>query len=106
MPPRSPLSPRTRAAGAAFVLAVTGLGLTGTGTAQAADPTAQVWVTTADGSKKLSAEGSVPFTGTPSPSTYASTATAGARSSPVRAPRSPVPPPASSRALRRTSATR
>ncbi|MFE6037803.1 RICIN domain-containing protein [Streptomyces sp. NPDC056452] len=70
MPPLSPLSPlrpRTRAAGAALVLAVTGLGLTGTGagTAQAADPTAQVWVTTADGSKKLSAEGSVPFTGTP-----------------------------------------
>lgn len=31
--------------------------------AQAADPTAQVWVTTPDGAKKLSAEGTVAFTG-------------------------------------------
>ncbi|MFD9499399.1 RICIN domain-containing protein [Streptomyces sp. NPDC060035] len=65
MPPRSPLRPRARAAGAALVLAAAGLGLTGTGTAQAADPTAQVWVTTADGSKKLAAQGSVPFTDPP-----------------------------------------
>ncbi|MFE8990693.1 RICIN domain-containing protein [Streptomyces collinus] len=63
------MSPRTtvraRAAGAALVLAVAGLGIAGTGTAQAADPTAQVWVTTPDGAKKLAAEGSVPFTSTP-----------------------------------------
>ncbi|MEU0389292.1 RICIN domain-containing protein [Streptomyces chartreusis] len=63
------MSPRTtvraRAAGAALVLAVAGLGIAGTSTAQAADPTAQVWVTTPDGAKKLAAEGSVPFTSTP-----------------------------------------
>ncbi|WP_031088295.1 RICIN domain-containing protein, partial [Streptomyces sp. NRRL WC-3549] len=43
------------------------MGLTGTGAgaAQAADPSARVWVTTPDGGKKLSAEGEVPFTGTP-----------------------------------------
>lgn len=63
------MSPRTtvraRAAGAALVLAVTGLGIAGTGNAQAADPTAQVWVTTPDGGKKLAADGTVPFTSTP-----------------------------------------
>ncbi|MFE9913113.1 RICIN domain-containing protein [Streptomyces clavifer] len=64
---RRPLRPRARAAGAALVLAVAGLGLsgTGTGTAQAADPVAQVWLTTPDGGKRLSAEAGVPFTGTP-----------------------------------------
>ncbi|WP_060887888.1 RICIN domain-containing protein [Streptomyces caniscabiei] len=56
---------RARVAGAALVLVVAGLGIAGTGTAQAADPTAQVWVTTPDGAKKLAAEGSVPFTSTP-----------------------------------------
>lgn len=56
---------RARAAGAALVLCVAGLGITGTGTAQAADPAAQVWVTTPDGAKKLAAEGGVPFTSTP-----------------------------------------
>ncbi|MFF3349067.1 RICIN domain-containing protein [Streptomyces sp. NPDC002779] len=50
---------RARAAGAALILAVSGLAAAG-GTAQAADPTAQVWVTTADGSRKLAAE-TVPF---------------------------------------------
>ncbi|MCM2416122.1 RICIN domain-containing protein [Streptomyces sp. RKAG290] len=62
-----PLRPRAaRAAGAALALAVAALGLVGTGTAaQAADPTAQVWLTTPDGSKKLSSEGTVPFTGSP-----------------------------------------
>ncbi|MGW0719171.1 RICIN domain-containing protein [Streptomyces sp. NPDC002778] len=50
---------RARAAGAALILAVSGLAAAG-GTAQAADPTAQVWVTTADGSRKLVAE-TVPF---------------------------------------------
>ncbi|PPS72501.1 MULTISPECIES: RICIN domain-containing protein [Streptomyces] len=63
MSPRTPV--RARAAGAALVLAVAGLGIIAPGTAQAADPTAQVWVTTPDGAKKLAAEGSVPFTGTP-----------------------------------------
>ncbi|MEY9490665.1 glucosylceramidase [Streptomyces calvus] len=56
---------RVRAAAAALALAAAGLGITGAGTARAAAPTAQVWVTTADGAKKLSAEGSVPFDGTP-----------------------------------------
>ncbi|MER7577152.1 RICIN domain-containing protein [Streptomyces sp. NPDC126514] len=50
---------RVGAAGAALILAVSGLAAAG-GTAQAADPTAQVWVTTADGSRKLAAE-TVPF---------------------------------------------
>ncbi|MGW0915422.1 RICIN domain-containing protein [Streptomyces sp. NPDC002784] len=50
---------RARAAGAALILAVSGLAAAG-GTARAADPTAQVWVTTADGSRKLAAE-TVPF---------------------------------------------
>ncbi len=41
-----------RAAGAALALALAGLGITGTaGTAQAADPVAQVWITTPVGSK-------------------------------------------------------
>ncbi|MEE1931554.1 glycoside hydrolase family 30 beta sandwich domain-containing protein, partial [Streptomyces sp. TRM 70351] len=57
--------PRARAAGVALALAVAGLGLTGTGTAQAADPVAQVWVTTPDGTKKLASEGTIPFTATP-----------------------------------------
>ncbi|MFE5794234.1 RICIN domain-containing protein [Streptomyces sp. NPDC056503] len=52
--------PRARAAGAALILAVSGLAAAGTGTAQAADATAQVWVTTADGSRKLAVE-TVPF---------------------------------------------
>lgn len=57
---------RARAAGAALVVAVAGLGVNATvTTAQAADPVAQVWVTTTDGSKKLTADGGVPFTGTP-----------------------------------------
>ncbi|MFJ5778877.1 RICIN domain-containing protein [Streptomyces sp. NPDC093094] len=51
---------RARAAGAALVLAVAGLAAGTTTTARAADPTAQVWVTTPDGAKRLSAE-TVPF---------------------------------------------
>ncbi len=51
---------------AALALAVAGLGVNATvTTARAADPVAQVWVTTADGGKKLAAEGNVPFDGTP-----------------------------------------
>ncbi|WUS95357.1 RICIN domain-containing protein [Streptomyces sp. NBC_00708] len=62
----SPPRPRARAAGAALAMAVAAVGLAGSGTAaQAADPTAQVWVTTPDGAKKLSAEGTVAFTGSP-----------------------------------------
>ncbi|MFB8085697.1 RICIN domain-containing protein [Streptomyces sp. NPDC055992] len=62
----SPPRPRARAAGAALAMAVAAIGLAGGGTAaQAADPTAQVWVTTPDGAKKLSAEGTVAFTGSP-----------------------------------------
>ncbi|NGO76304.1 glycosyl hydrolase [Streptomyces sp. YC504] len=64
MPGRT--TPRARAAGAALVLAVAGLGVVNSGTAQAADPTAQVWVTTKDGAKKLTPE-TVPFTGTAQP---------------------------------------
>ncbi|MFJ1801392.1 RICIN domain-containing protein [Streptomyces sp. NPDC088180] len=57
-----------RAAVAALVLAVAALGVHGAaGTARAADPAAQVWVTTPDGSKKLGPDGTVPFTGTPQP---------------------------------------
>lgn len=62
----SPPRPRARAAGAALAMAVAAIGLAGSGTvAQAADPTAQVWVTTPDGAKRLSAEGTVAFTGSP-----------------------------------------
>lgn len=62
----SPPRPRARAAGAALAMAVAAIGLAGSGTvAQAADPTAQVWVTTPDGAKRLSAEGAVAFTGSP-----------------------------------------
>ncbi|MEU8950370.1 RICIN domain-containing protein [Streptomyces sp. NPDC048489] len=57
--------PRPGAAALALVLAVTGLGLTGGGTAQAADPVAQVWVTTPDGSRKLSPDGTLTFNGSP-----------------------------------------
>ncbi|MER6678413.1 RICIN domain-containing protein [Streptomyces sp. NPDC000983] len=56
---------RARAAGAALVLAVAGLAA-GTTTARAADPTAQVWVTTPDGARKLSAE-TVAFDGAVQP---------------------------------------
>ncbi|MEU1122832.1 RICIN domain-containing protein [Streptomyces sp. NPDC005899] len=59
--------PRVRAATVALALAAAGLGLTGTGSAHAADPVAQVWVTTPDGAKKLAAEGGIPFTATPQP---------------------------------------
>ncbi|GLW44728.1 glucosylceramidase [Streptomyces sp. NBRC 14336] len=56
-----PTTSRARAACAALILAVSGLtAAVGTGTAQAADPTAQVWVTTPDGSRKLAVE-TVPF---------------------------------------------
>ncbi|MFC9177349.1 RICIN domain-containing protein [Streptomyces sp. NPDC057107] len=66
MPHPHPRRLRARAAGAALVMAVAGLGVNATvTTARAADPVAQVWVTTTDGSKKLTADGSVPFTGTP-----------------------------------------
>ncbi|MFJ3867609.1 RICIN domain-containing protein [Streptomyces nigra] len=57
--------PRARAAALVLALAVTGLGLTSGGTAQAADPVAQVWITTPDGARKLSSDGSAPFTGSP-----------------------------------------
>ncbi|MFF0204313.1 RICIN domain-containing protein [Streptomyces sp. NPDC005017] len=56
---------RARAAGAALVLAVAGLAA-GTTSAQAADPTARVWVTTPDGARKLSAE-TVTFNSTVQP---------------------------------------
>ncbi|MEU2822580.1 RICIN domain-containing protein [Streptomyces bacillaris] len=63
--PRPP-RPRARAAVAALALALTVLGADATvTTARAADPVAQVWVTTADGGKRLAAEGNVPFNGTP-----------------------------------------
>ncbi|MEU9358928.1 RICIN domain-containing protein [Streptomyces sp. NPDC048301] len=58
---------RTRIAAAALALAAATLGLSGAGAAQAADPTAQVWITTPDGSRKLAADGTVPFTATPQP---------------------------------------
>lgn len=61
-----PFRPRARAAGAALALTVAAIGLAGTGSAaHAADPTAQVWVSTRDGAKRLSAEADVPFTSTP-----------------------------------------
>ncbi|MFD4595583.1 RICIN domain-containing protein [Streptomyces rubiginosohelvolus] len=66
MPSSTPLRFRARAAGAALVVTVAALGVNGAvGTARAADPVAQVWVTTPDGSKKLTPEGNVPFTGSP-----------------------------------------
>ncbi|MFD5642935.1 RICIN domain-containing protein [Streptomyces anulatus] len=66
MPSSTPPHRRARAAAAALVMAVAALGVNGAvGTARAADPAAQVWVTTPDGSKKLAPEGSIPFTGTP-----------------------------------------
>ncbi|MEV1047505.1 RICIN domain-containing protein [Streptomyces sp. NPDC049916] len=66
MPHPRPPRRRARAAGAALVLAFAAFGADATATtARAADPVAQVWVTTADGSKKLTAEGGVPFTGAP-----------------------------------------
>lgn len=66
MPSSTPPGFRARAAGAALVMAVAALGVNGAvGTAQAADPVAQVWVTTPDGAKKLTPEGDVPFDGTP-----------------------------------------
>ncbi|WP_103512251.1 RICIN domain-containing protein [Streptomyces sp. SM13] len=66
MPSPAPLRSRARAAGAAFVVAVAALGVNGAiTTARAADPVAQVWVTTPDGAKKLTPEGNAPFDGTP-----------------------------------------
>ncbi|MFI0119421.1 RICIN domain-containing protein [Streptomyces globisporus] len=66
MPSSTPLRFRARAAGAALVVTVAALGVDGAvGTARAADPVAQVWVTTPVGSKKLTPEGNVPFTGSP-----------------------------------------
>ncbi|MFF9688268.1 RICIN domain-containing protein [Streptomyces sp. NPDC014623] len=67
MSPVSPARRRAGAAGAALALAATCLGLSGPGAAQAADPTARVWITTPDGSRKLAAEGPIPFTATPQP---------------------------------------
>ncbi|MEU3979202.1 RICIN domain-containing protein [Streptomyces sp. NPDC026672] len=58
-------APRAGAAALTLALAVAGLGLTGSGSAHAADPVAQVWVTTPDGSKRLASDGSLPFTGSP-----------------------------------------
>ncbi|MEV6260756.1 RICIN domain-containing protein [Streptomyces sp. NPDC051784] len=57
----------TRSAAAALALTAAAYGLAGAGPAHAADPTAQVWITTPDGSRKLAADGSVPFTATPQP---------------------------------------
>lgn len=66
MPSSASLRSRARAAGAALAVAVAALGVDGTVTAaRAADPVAQVWVTTPDGSRKLTPEGNVPFTGSP-----------------------------------------
>ncbi|WP_432024609.1 RICIN domain-containing protein [Streptomyces parvus] len=66
MPSSTPLRFRARAAGAALVVTVAALGVDGAvGTARAADPVAQVWVTTPDGSRKLTPGGDVPFTGSP-----------------------------------------
>ncbi|MGC0352350.1 O-glycosyl hydrolase [Streptomyces sp. SAI-218] len=59
---RSRTSPtRTGATALALALAVTGLGFMGGETAHAADPVAQVWVTTPDGSRRLSPDGSLAF---------------------------------------------
>ncbi|MFD4025896.1 RICIN domain-containing protein [Streptomyces sp. NPDC058576] len=66
MPSSTPPRFRARAAGAALVVTVAALGVNGAvTTARAADPVAQVWVTTPDGSKKLTPDGSLPFDGTP-----------------------------------------
>ncbi|GJF33094.1 glucosylceramidase [Kitasatospora sp. NE20-6] len=54
---------RLAAAAATLVLAGTGLAAVG-GTAQAADTTAQVWITTADGSSKLARVGDAAFSST------------------------------------------
>ncbi|MFE7034089.1 RICIN domain-containing protein [Streptomyces sp. NPDC057621] len=53
------------AAALTLALAAAGLGLTGGGTAHAADPVAQVWVTTGDGARKLSSDGTLTFNGSP-----------------------------------------
>ncbi|EGX58450.1 putative glycosyl hydrolase [Streptomyces zinciresistens K42] len=59
-------SPRAGAAAAlALALAATGLGFLSGGPARAADPVAQVWVTTGDGARKLSSDGTLAFAGTP-----------------------------------------
>jgi glucosylceramidase len=58
---------RATAAFAALALAATGLGLATASSAQAQDPVAQVWVTTADGGSKLADRGEVPFTAGPQP---------------------------------------
>lgn len=66
MPSSTPLRFRARAAGAALVVTVAALGVNGAvTTARAADPVVQVWVTTPDGSKKLTPDGSLPFNGSP-----------------------------------------
>ncbi|MDH6514025.1 glucosylceramidase [Streptomyces sp. SAI-135] len=63
---RSRTSPtRAGATALALALAVTGLSFTGGETAQAADPVAQVWVTTPDGSRRLSPDGSPAFNSSP-----------------------------------------
>ncbi|MFD6420007.1 RICIN domain-containing protein [Streptomyces sp. NPDC060194] len=69
MPHRPPRPARLRAVAGllTFALAGTGLGLTAAAPAQAADPVAQVWVTTGDGSRKLASDGSLPFTGSAQP---------------------------------------
>lgn len=78
--PRLLPRPRLRAAGAALAMAVTALGMAGSGTAaRAADPSAQVWVTTPDGAKRLSPEGAVAFTGTPQSTDIRIDANAGAQ---------------------------
>lgn len=66
------MSPRIRSrmpwfgtAALTLAMAVTGSGLVGGSVAQAADPVAQVWITTPDGSRKLSADGTLPFTSSP-----------------------------------------
>ncbi|MFJ6513488.1 RICIN domain-containing protein [Streptomyces sp. NPDC091406] len=68
MPSSTPPRFRARAAGAALVMTVAALGVNGAAaTARAADPVAQVWVTTPDGSKKLTPDGSLPFDAAPQP---------------------------------------
>ncbi|WGP08225.1 RICIN domain-containing protein [Streptomyces sp. SH5] len=66
MPSSTPPRLRARAAGAALVVTVAALGVDGAVTpARAADPVARVWITTPDGSKKLTPEGNTPFTESP-----------------------------------------